>query len=146
MPKAAVAFPEHGGGIGHDVVGRGVAVEHFLFRRRYRGDFVLVAAAGEIDGGVARGGQGMALAQFAALAVAAVGHSFVHQAGECGFQPGQRDAILRPLGPGHRRLDAGEIEFQHLRIIDVARLGNAEQALRLVVGADRVDLGRICFQ
>ena len=62
--------------------------------------------------------------------------------GEAGLDLGERHAVLRPLRPGQRRLDGGEIELQHVGE-DRLRAGLAPQALRLAVGLDqRHALGR----
>ena len=52
-----------------------------------------------------------------------------------GLDLGQRHAVLRPLRPGHRRLDGGQIEFQHVGE-DGLGAALAPQALGLAVGLD----------
>ena len=57
------------------------------------------------------------------------------------FQLRQFDAVLRTFRSGHAGQHGGQIEFQFLRISDFAFLGNAPQALRLIiifVGLDRL--------
>jgi hypothetical protein len=51
----------------------------------------------------------------------------------------QRDAVLRPLGAGERRLDGAEVELQRVGEHRVGRSGVAPQALRLGIGLDQRD-------
>ena len=63
----------------------------------------------------------------------------VHRVGEAGLDVLQRDAVLRALGAGERRLDRGEIELEHVGEHRIGRGLDAEHALRLGVGRDQRD-------
>ena len=52
----------------------------------------------------------------------------------------QRNSILRTARPGHARHDAAEIEFEGVGKFRLGRIGGIEQALRLAVGLDQLDL------
>ena len=51
------------------------------------------------------------------------------------------DAVLRALGACQTWRDRAQIEFDDMRVVDLARLGHTEQALRLEVFLEGFDLG-----
>ena len=79
-------------------------------------------------------------------------HALVHLAGlveflvhglrEAELDLLERDAVLRALRPGHRRLDGGEFELEHVGEDRVRRGLGMEHALRLGVGEDERDAVR----
>jgi hypothetical protein len=56
------------------------------------------------------------------------------------LEPRKLDAVLRALRPRHARLDGREVEVERRAVVDLARARDAEEALRLVVGAEHLDL------
>ena len=67
----------------------------------------------------------------------------VHRIGKARFHVLERDAVLRPLRAGERRLDRVEIELEHVGEDRIGRGLGAVHALRLGVGLDQRDaLGR----
>ena len=52
----------------------------------------------------------------------------------------QRDSILRTARPGHARHDAAQVELERVGIFRLGRIGRIEQALRLAVRLDQLDL------
>ena len=67
-----------------------------------------------------------ALAQLAALP-----YSLSIAFGERGLGAVERDAVLRPLRPGDRRLDVAEVELERVGEHRVGRVAVAPHALRL---------------
>ena len=68
---------------------------------------------------------------------------FVHRADEAGFRLGQQHAVLRALGTGKRGRDFAEVELQGVGEDGIGRQSGAEQALRLGIGFDERDAGRL---
>ncbi len=79
-------------------------------------------------------GDGDPLSRLFSLAV-----FLVERLGERGRRLGQRHPVLRPLRPGDRRLDLGEIERDGLGEHGILGVVVAEHALRLGVGLDQGD-------
>ena len=52
----------------------------------------------------------------------------------------ERDPVLRPLGTGDRRLDGGEVDVEHGRVVALAARGHPEQPLGLEVAAHGLDV------
>ena len=74
------------------------------------------------------------------LGEAVLRHRFREQRGEGRLHLVQVDAVLRPLRAGERGHHDRQVEFQRLAVVDVARFRDAEQALRLEVGSEGIDL------
>ncbi len=63
------------------------------------------------------------------------------QRGELLLHLAQLDAILRPLRAGQAGSDVAQVQAHHLRIIDLAGLRHAEQALGAEIRLESLDLG-----
>ena len=72
-------------------------------------------------------------------AVAALVELLVHRGDEARLDLLERDAILRALRAGERRLDAAELELEHVGEDRIERGLDAIHALRLGVGRDQID-------
>ena len=74
------------------------------------------------------------------LVVAAFVQRLLQQVSKARFDLGKVDAILRTLWPGHARHHRRKVEFEQLAVLNLVVLGHAEQALRLIIGAECVDM------
>ena len=81
----------------------------------------------------------MQIEHILALAVAALVELLVHRRDEARLGLLERDAVLRALGAGERRLDAAELELEHVGEDRIERGLDAIHALRLGVGGDQID-------
>lgn len=59
----------------------------------------------------------------------------------CSFTLPRLDAVLRPLRAGQAGSDVAQVQAHHLRIIDLAGLRHAEQALGAEIRLEGLDLG-----
>ena len=73
---------------------------------------------------------------------AALGELLLHRSDEGGFHLFERNAILRAFRPGHRRLDTGEFQLEHISEDRIGRGLGAEHALRLGIGLNQRHLRR----
>jgi hypothetical protein len=75
-----------------------------------------------------------------ALVVAVLADGLSQQIEERLFQLSEVDAILRTLRARHARLDAGEVELDHLAVLALAPARHAEEILRLEVSTIRINV------
>src|SRR5215212_9618953 len=76
----------------------------------------------------------MQIEHILALTVAAFVEFLVHRSDKARLGLLERDAVLRALGAGERRLDAAELELEHVCKDRIERGLDAIHALRLGVG------------
>ena len=81
----------------------------------------------------------LALDRHALLDLGTLVEFLVHRIGKAGFHFLQRDAILRTLRTGQRRLDRAEIELEDVGEHRIGRGLDAEHALRLGIGRHQRD-------
>src|SRR5438477_406934 len=74
-----------------------------------------------------------------ASSMVAFGGGLREELGELRLPFADLDAVLRALGAGERGRHAGEVELDHLAVVDRAVLDGPVHALRLEVGLERVD-------
>ena len=74
------------------------------------------------------------------LVEAVLGRRLAEQGGELARDLADLDTVLRPLGTRQARRDVAEVESHHLRIVDVARARDTEQALGPEIGLEGLDL------
>ena len=72
--------------------------------------------------------------------VTAFSQRFCEQIGEAVFDALEVDALFGLLRTGHARAHGRQIEFNDLRVIDLAFFRNAEHALRLEIGLNGIDV------
>ena len=71
---------------------------------------------------------------------AIVGNRFAEQAGKLAAYLAQFNTVLRALGASQAGGHGAQVQLHDLRVIDLARSGHTEQALRLEVGLEGFDL------
>ncbi|MCY1165645.1 hypothetical protein D9M73_55560 [compost metagenome] len=75
------------------------------------------------------------------LVKAVFSNRLAEQRGELRCHVTEFNTVLGPLGAGQAGRDIAKIQLDHLRIVNLAGLGHAKQALRLEVGFKSFDLG-----